>query len=149
MDTYSYISENGTVRQIEDLLAKAKNEEQDEKILALEQAVGRESYEFGEKLTGKTWMDGKPIYRYCGYRSGVNPTQGLVVLTSDIKSADVNSVVAVGGSCVVDGNNFQPLTGYTGSTNRTALILNTQGICFLSSGYVYTKLYYFVEYTKV
>lgn len=29
MDTYSYISENGTVRQIEDLIAKAKNEEQD------------------------------------------------------------------------------------------------------------------------
>lgn len=37
MDTYSYISENGTVRQIEDLLAKAKNEEQDIRIAALEQ----------------------------------------------------------------------------------------------------------------
>lgn len=36
MDTYSYISENGTVRQIEDLIAKAKNEEQDESIRALD-----------------------------------------------------------------------------------------------------------------
>lgn len=36
MDTYSYISENGTVRQIEDLIAKAKNEEQDESIRTLD-----------------------------------------------------------------------------------------------------------------
>lgn len=39
MDTYSYISENGTVRQIEDLLAKAKNEEQDTRLQALERQV--------------------------------------------------------------------------------------------------------------
>ena len=29
METYSYISENGTVRQIEDLIAKARDDEQD------------------------------------------------------------------------------------------------------------------------
>lgn len=39
MDTYSYISENGTVRQIEDLLAKAKNEEQDVRLRTLENQV--------------------------------------------------------------------------------------------------------------
>lgn len=44
MDTYSYISENGTVRQIEDLLAKAKNEEQDTRILALENRVSPKSW---------------------------------------------------------------------------------------------------------
>lgn len=39
MDTYSYISENGTVRQIEDLIAKAKNEEQDTEIGANRTAI--------------------------------------------------------------------------------------------------------------
>ena len=39
MDTYSYISENGTVRQIEDLIAKAKNEEQDTEIASLRSRV--------------------------------------------------------------------------------------------------------------
>lgn len=39
MDTYSYISENGTVRQIEDLIAKAKNEEQDTEIQANRNAI--------------------------------------------------------------------------------------------------------------
>ncbi len=39
MDTYSYISENGTVRQIEDLIAKAKNEEQDTEIAANRTAI--------------------------------------------------------------------------------------------------------------
>lgn len=35
MDEYSYISENGTVRQIRDLIAKAKDEEQDASIADL------------------------------------------------------------------------------------------------------------------
>lgn len=39
MDTYSYISENGTVRQIEDLIAKARNEEQDTEIAANRTAI--------------------------------------------------------------------------------------------------------------
>lgn len=36
METYSYISENGTVRQIEDLLAKARNDEQDVQLRTLD-----------------------------------------------------------------------------------------------------------------
>lgn len=36
MDEYSFISENGTVRQIRDLVAEAKDEEQDARITALE-----------------------------------------------------------------------------------------------------------------
>lgn len=48
MDTYSYISENGTVRQIEDLLAKAKNEEQDTEIQANRNAINALSADVGE-----------------------------------------------------------------------------------------------------
>lgn len=40
MDEYSFISENGTVRQIRDLVAKAKDEEQDGRLATLETAVG-------------------------------------------------------------------------------------------------------------
>ena len=47
MDTYSYISENGTVRQIEDLLAKAKNEEQDLQLQQLRTDVnGKQPIEY-------------------------------------------------------------------------------------------------------
>lgn len=41
MDTYSYISENGTTRQIIDLVAQAKDSEQDVRIALLEQQVSR------------------------------------------------------------------------------------------------------------
>ncbi len=63
MDTYSFISENGTVRQIEDLIAKAKNEEQDERLDALEQTGIIDFYKETETQTNKRWIDGKPIYR--------------------------------------------------------------------------------------
>ncbi len=54
MDTYSYISENGTVRQIEDLIAKAKNEEQDTDIAANRTAINALSVSVGQSLKKKT-----------------------------------------------------------------------------------------------
>lgn len=50
MDTYSYISENGTVRQIEDLLAKAKNEQQDTEIQANRNAINALSADVSEEF---------------------------------------------------------------------------------------------------
>lgn len=47
MDTYSYISENGTVRQIEDLLAKARDDAQDADISQLRADVnGKQPIEY-------------------------------------------------------------------------------------------------------
>lgn len=150
MDTYSFISENGTVRQIRDLVAAAKDGEQDVRLDALEQAVGRESYEFGEKITGKTWVDGKPIYRYCGYRENLTNTGADILLTNDVTAAQVNSVVAVGGSCMSADNAFLPLLGYVGSASyRACLVLRQGGIYFLQSSASYRKCYYYIEYTKV
>ena len=63
MDTYSFISENGTIRQIEDLIAKAKNEEQDARLDAIEQTGVIDFYRETETQTNKRWIDGKPIYR--------------------------------------------------------------------------------------
>lgn len=62
MDEYSFISENGTVRQIRDLIAKAKDEEQDVRLDTLESAVSGGSYSYTEKKTGKKWVDGKDVY---------------------------------------------------------------------------------------
>ena len=53
MDTYSYISENGVVRQIEDLIAKAKNEEQDTDIAANRTAINTLSASVEQKLKQK------------------------------------------------------------------------------------------------
>lgn len=63
MDEYSFISENGTVRQIRDLVAKAKDEEQDERLDYLEQSAIIDTYSETETQTNKRWVDGKPIYR--------------------------------------------------------------------------------------
>lgn len=63
MDEYSYISENGTVRQIRDLVAKAKDEEQDLRLDALEQTGIIDTYSETETATNKRWIDGSVIYR--------------------------------------------------------------------------------------
>ena len=63
MDEYSFISENGTVRQIRDLVAKAKDEEQDERLDYLEQSAIIDTYSETETQTNKRWIDGKPIFR--------------------------------------------------------------------------------------
>lgn len=63
MDEYSFISENGTVRQIRDLVAKAKDEEQDARLDYLEQTAIIDTYSETETQTNKRWIDGKPIYR--------------------------------------------------------------------------------------
>lgn len=47
MDEYSYISENGTVRQIRDLVAKDKDAEQDVRIANLEAEIARVAKKLG------------------------------------------------------------------------------------------------------
>lgn len=63
MDTYSYISENGTVRQIEDLLAKAKNEEQDAEITSLRSRVSAVEQEVTKPNAGATSAIRKYVYQ--------------------------------------------------------------------------------------
>lgn len=63
MDTYSYISENGTVRQIEDLLAKAKNEEQDAEITSLRSRVSAVEQEVQKPNVGTTSTVRKYVYQ--------------------------------------------------------------------------------------
>lgn len=53
MDEYSFISENGTVRQIRDLIAKAKDEEQDTRLDGFDVKLS------GITDTVKNYVDGK------------------------------------------------------------------------------------------
>lgn len=65
MDEYSFISENGNVRQIRDLIAKEKDEQQDTVINDISSKVNRlANYSTTETEVG-TWVDGKPIFRKC------------------------------------------------------------------------------------
>lgn len=63
MDTYSYISENGVIREIADLAARTKNAEQDLQINEVTLKTNRlAGYSESETQIG-TWIDGKPVYR--------------------------------------------------------------------------------------
>ena len=52
MDEYSFISENGNVRQIRDLIAKEKDEQQDEAISQLDSSTIKKSW--NQAWTGST-----------------------------------------------------------------------------------------------
>lgn len=63
MDEYSFISENGNIRQIRDLIAKEKDEQQDAAINEINSKInGLSHYRTLETQIG-TWIDLKPIYR--------------------------------------------------------------------------------------
>lgn len=63
MDTYSYISENGVIREIADIAARTKNAEQDISIDEVTLKANRlAGYSESETQIG-AWIDGKPVYR--------------------------------------------------------------------------------------
>lgn len=63
MDTYSYISENGVIREIADIAARTKNAEQDISINEVTLKANRlAGYSESETQIG-TWIDGNTIYR--------------------------------------------------------------------------------------
>lgn len=103
MDTYSYISENGTVRQIEDLLAKAKNEEQDLQLQQLRTDVnGKQPIEYVDgQQNVDTWTS--EIVEAIEEREFVIPNDGLykfVALISqpELKNMNEISVYNMAGS---------------------------------------------------
>lgn len=147
MDTYSYISENGTTRQIEDLIAKAKNEEQDARISEIENVGLLDFYKTIETETHKRWVDGKVVYRKCGVT--LNPPQYQdVVLDSSLTNTYVADVVLVSGYAVATTGVIFPLTGYVGGNARLSLGVFANGLRYLSSETGLTKIFWVLEYTK-
>ena len=96
------------------------------------------SYSTEETLTGKTWIDGKPIYR--------KAYQGSLANNTVIVSANVDKLVSCGGHFKGSGNELNPIpfgvsSGYlypTVSTSNTIKISTTLNY----SGEIW------VEYTK-
>jgi len=80
MDEYSFISENGNVRQIRDLIAKEKDAEQDQRITELENKTIQDVYSTNVTLTNKVWINNEPIYRVVKTgRAGVNNGSWTVI----------------------------------------------------------------------
>lgn len=109
MDSYSFISENGQVRQIIDLVAQAKDEEQDHRLDQIEQVDLIDRYSETEVQTKKRWIDGSPIYRivrsvnpvsvggstqYFNYAM-ISPAPRLII------NANLVSVLSTGPECSI------------------------------------------------
>lgn len=81
MDTYSYISENGVIREIADVVARTKNSEQDLSINEVTLKTNRlAGYSESETQIG-TWINGKTVYRQVFATVAIGATPGAWTYT--------------------------------------------------------------------
>ena len=112
--------------------------------------LNHDVYSTTEKVVG-TWIDGKPIYRKCGYISG--PVEIGVsthyLIDSVLNSSYIENIINTGGSAN-NNNNLLPIGGYTDSSVRLNLGAMPNGLCLLNTNSTYTvnKIAWWVEYTK-
>lgn len=107
------------------------------------------SYSTEETLTGGTWIDGKPIYKKSGYRSGTLNSGSNTVLDSAITKSYVDSVVQIYGTALISANNIEAIGSYTSSGERLSFLINENGLCTLSVGATgYKDARWTVFYTK-
>lgn len=100
-----------------------------------------------EEIKVGTWVDGKPIYRKCGFVQSI-PANTSPILDSTLSSSLVDVIVQTGG-CVI-GENEEKLVigGYSGHECRANLSINTTGLKFRSSTVTYSNVHWWIEYTK-
>ena len=141
MDKYSFISENGTIREIADIAAREKNTEQDARLSNLE--TRRDVYSLTEVRTGGIWIDGKPIYR-------IVKDAGAMVSNLDFDVSDLNIDTLV-RTDVLGADD----AGYTGRKWCINSVSNNDDrICYMKENnhIVTTGRYYkrwiIIEYTK-
>ena len=112
------------------------------------------SYSLDEVATGKTWIDGKPIYRKSGYiSSSINLEGAHYVIDAILNGSYIDNLISEGGSAVAEGNRLS-IGGYT-STNssseyRLSIGVMPYGLCLLSTNqsFLVSKVAWWVEYTK-
>lgn len=147
MDTYSYISENGVIREIADLAARTKNAEQDLSINEVTLKTNRlAGYSESEAQIG-TWLDGKQVYRKAfPVRSGVTLwEEHWLDTTFGLPAAEINLWERiVGGKYVGRNKSFYPMNFRWQDSHVYATVLNS-GKQTYSEG----SDYIVVEYTKV
>lgn len=112
MDEYSFISENGTVRQIRDLLAKAKDEEQDGRLATLETAVGvypsapTTPKVVWESLSSHVNIDHSETIQKKGYY--------IIRANAYSERAGQNYMIYLNGVVIQQANTYQPTSGVGG-----------------------------------
>lgn len=120
MDEYSFISENGTVRQIRDLVAKAKDEEQDGRLATLETAVGVYP---SAPTTAKVVWESLSSHANIDHSETVQ-TKGYYIIRANAYSeqASHSYTIYLNGVIVQQASSYQPASGVGGGL---CLPLNT------------------------
>lgn len=104
------------------------------------------NYSTDEKLTGKFWIDGKPIYRKSGYvNSGTIPT----ILDDSLTTSYVDVPVNVEASVLDNSSSWLFFQGYSSSDTRGCMSVRSNGFQFLTGKPSGIKaIYWSLEYTK-
>ena len=104
-------------------------------------------YTTEEKVVGK-WIDGKPIYRKCGFKASL-PANTATVLDTELKTTYVGTVIGYGGSVKSGDGEIFPFAGYVATSGeRVTLIVGNDGLKMLKSSASYTNANWWLEYTK-
>lgn len=146
MDEYSFISENGNIRQIRDLIAKEKDEQQDVAINEINSKINRlGSYSESETEIG-TWLDGKSIFRkVILFSTGKEITaSGTVFTLAELGLSGIDNIFKIYGFNTTGSKNgvrrFTPMYVYWVDNSSIQIRNNTN----LTSYY----LGVIIEYTK-
>lgn len=110
--------------------------------------VEKEHYSTEEVKTNKTWIDGKPIYRKCGFIQNI-PVNTETMLDSTLTTSLVDTVIQNGGCVTITSNNIKLfIGGYANTEYRANLTIRSNGLMFLNSKDAYKDVYWWIEYTK-
>ena len=107
----------------------------------------KDVYSTEETKTNKVWVDGKPIYRKCGYVKNI-PAKTEYTLDSTLTKSSVDVAIQSGGIVTAPNNAKLFIGGYSGNDYRANLTIRSNGLIFLSSGDAYKDVHWWVEYTK-
>ena len=104
------------------------------------------NYSTEEKLTGKFWIDGKPIYRKSGYvNSGTVPS----ILDASLTTSYVDVPINVEASVLDGSSSWLFFQGYNSNNDRGCMSVRSNGFQILSGVPSGLKaIYWSLEYTK-
>lgn len=109
---------------------------------------GSADYSTEEVDTGVKWIDGKKIYRKCGFKASL-PANIETILDTELKATYVGAVIGFGGSVKSQYGEYLPFTGYIPAVGtRIALVVSANGLKTLSNPEAATNANWWLEYTK-
>lgn len=133
----SEVNPDGNVYQLKDTTARTK----------LAQIETQNVYSTEETDTGKKWIDGRTIYRKCGYHAGA-VSSSLVTFDALLTDSYVDIMISQSGCATSSSGYITPIGGAGVKTNRAVLQIKPQGLQALDTDVSYSKWYWIVEYVK-